>query len=109
MPTPFESYVETTSISRPFHYAVRSKSIHKGHELNLASKFTAKAISGRVQLARYMRAPIALRYGVSGPTSSPFSSFGLNGSFSILSVLPTIGVLKGVALSMWNLFNTLSV
>ncbi|KAL6557351.1 hypothetical protein OROMI_017701 [Orobanche minor] len=80
-----------------------------GHELNLASKFTAKAISDRVQLARYMRAPIALRCGISGPTSSSFSSFDLNGSFSTLSVLPTIGVLKGVALSMWNLFNTLSV
>ncbi|KAL6530255.1 hypothetical protein OROHE_014608 [Orobanche hederae] len=88
--------------------AERTDVFHR-HELNLASKFTAKAISGRVQLARYMRVPIALRYGISGPTSSSFSSFGLNGSFSILSVLPTIGVLKGVALSMWNIFNTLSV
>jgi len=31
-----------------------------GHELNLANKFIAKVISGLVQLARYMSAPIAL-------------------------------------------------
>ncbi|KAL6562829.1 hypothetical protein OROHE_005416 [Orobanche hederae] len=36
--------------------------VRAGHKLNLASKFTAKAILGRVQLARYMRAPIALSF-----------------------------------------------
>ncbi|KAL3627706.1 hypothetical protein CASFOL_029069 [Castilleja foliolosa] len=61
-------------------------------------KFTAKAISGLVQLARYIKAPIALRYGTSVPRSSSFSSLGRNGSFSILRVLPIIGVLKGFAL-----------
>ncbi len=44
-----------------------------GDELNLANRLTAKAISGRVQLARYIRAPIALRYGTSGPTISSLS------------------------------------
>ena len=43
-----------------------------GDELNLANKFTAKEMSGLVQLVRYIRAPIALRYGTSGPRTSYF-------------------------------------
>ncbi|KAK9115980.1 hypothetical protein Sjap_014927 [Stephania japonica] len=39
-------------------------------ELYLASRLTAKAISGLVQFARYISAPIALKYGTSGPISS---------------------------------------
>ena len=44
-----------------------------GQELNLANKFTAKAISGLVLFARYISAPMALRYGTSRPKNS--SSF----------------------------------
>ena len=45
-----------------------------GVELYLANKLIEKAISRRVQLARYISAPIASRYGTSGPSaSSPFS------------------------------------
>ena len=39
-------------------------------ELNLANRLVGNTISGRVQLARYIRAPIALRYGTSGPRTS---------------------------------------
>ena len=39
----------------------------------LANKLTKKAMSELVQLARYISAPIALRYGTSGPSNS--SSF----------------------------------
>lgn len=35
-------------------------------ELNLANKFTQKAISGLVLFVRYINAPMALRYGTSG-------------------------------------------
>ena len=52
-----------------------------GDELNLANKLVANAISGQVQLARYIRAPIALRYGTSGPRTSSLSSRGRNGFF----------------------------
>ncbi|KAK9114389.1 hypothetical protein Syun_021186 [Stephania yunnanensis] len=41
-----------------------------GEELYLASRLTAKAMSGLVQFARYISAPIALKYGTSGPSSS---------------------------------------
>jgi hypothetical protein len=47
-----------------------------GDALYLASKFTAKAISGLVLFARYISAPIALRYGYSGPKISSPSSRG---------------------------------
>ena len=39
-------------------------------------------MSGRVQLTRYISAPIALRYGTSRPSNSSFFSQGRNGSFS---------------------------
>jgi hypothetical protein len=43
-----------------------------GVALNLANKFIAKAISDLVLFARYISAPITLRYGYSEPnTSSP--------------------------------------
>ncbi|GKD26690.1 hypothetical protein Tco_1232904, partial [Tanacetum coccineum] len=61
-----------------------------GDELNLANKLTAKEMSGLVQFARYIRAPITLRYGTSGPRTSSSSSQGRNGSLSTLSDLPTI-------------------
>ena len=44
-----------------------------GAELYLANKMTEKTMFGRIQLARYISAPIALRYGTSGPSN--FSSF----------------------------------
>ena len=63
-------------------------------ELNLANRLTAKAISGQVQYARYIRAPIALRYGTYRPTISSLFSQGRKRSFSTLSDLTTIEVLK---------------
>ena len=52
-----------------------------GVELYLANKLIEKAISGRVQLARYINAPMTLRYGTSGPSKfSPFLQ-GRNESF----------------------------
>jgi hypothetical protein len=53
-----------------------------GAELYLANKLTENAISGRVQFARYIKAPIALRYGTSGPRISSSFSRGRNGLFS---------------------------
>ena len=42
-------------------------------ELYLANKLTERAMFEYVQLARYISAPIALRYGTSGPiTLHPF-------------------------------------
>jgi len=55
-----------------------------GDELNLAKRLIANDISGLVQFARYIRAPIALRYGTSGPSISSFSSCGWKGSVLIL-------------------------
>ena len=66
-------------------------------------------MSGLVQLARYIRAPMALRYGNSESRISSFSSQGRNGSVSILSDLTTIGVLKGFALSILKRFKIFSV
>ena len=50
-------------------------------ELYLANKFPAKDISGLVQFARYISAPITLRYGTSGPKISSSSSGGQKGFF----------------------------
>ena len=52
----------------PFQY------LRIGAELYIASKLTRNAMSGRVQFVRYIRAPIALRYGTSGPRVSSSSS-----------------------------------
>ena len=42
-------------------------------ELYITNKLTEKAMFGRIQLVRYISAPIALRYGTSGPsTLHPF-------------------------------------
>ncbi|KAL4577145.1 hypothetical protein LXL04_013248 [Taraxacum kok-saghyz] len=79
-----------------------------GDELNLANKFTAKEMSGLVQLVRYISAPIALRYGTSGPRTSSFSSQGRYGYLSIFNDLTTIGVLKELALFILKRFKTLS-
>jgi hypothetical protein len=38
-----------------------------GAALYLANKFTAIAISSRVQFTRFISAPMALRYGTLGP------------------------------------------
>ena len=55
---------------------------------------------GRVQLARYISAPIALRYGTSGPSNSSFFLQGQNGSFFTSSDQTTLGELKGCTLSI---------
>ena len=47
-----------------------------GAELYLASKLIENAMSSLVQFARYISAPIALRYGTFGPSNSSFSSLG---------------------------------
>jgi hypothetical protein len=69
-------------------------------------KFTAKAVSGLVLFARYISAPIALRYGYSGPKVSSPSSHGRKGSLSLSRVRTIIGALDGYALSILNLLNT---
>ena len=71
-----------------------------GAELYLANKLTEKAMSGHVQLARYISAPIAPRYGTSGPSNSSFFSQGRNWSFFTSSDQTTIGELKECALSI---------
>ena len=77
-----------------------------GAELYLANKLTEKAMSGRVQLARYISAPIAPRYGTLGPSaSSPFSQ-GRNESFFTSSDQTIIGELKGCTLSIYKCFKT---
>ena len=39
--------------------------------LSLANKLTANTMSGLVQFAKYIIAPIATKYGVLGPNISP--------------------------------------
>src|SRR4051812_25869450 len=68
----------------------------------LASKLTANAMSGLVHFAGYISAPMALRYGNSGPNISSSSPLGLNGSLSLSRDLTTIGVFDGYALSILN-------
>ena len=71
-------------------------------ELCLANKLTENAMSGRVQLARYINAPMALRYGTSGPSNSSPLSLRRNGSFFSSNERTTMGVLTGYALSIIN-------
>jgi hypothetical protein len=66
-----------------------------GATLNLASKFTTKAIKGFVLFARYISAPIAVRYDYSEPNTSSPSWRGRNGSESFSKALTTMGVLDG--------------
>ena len=66
----------------------------------LANKLTEKAMSGRVKFARYISAPIALRYGTSRLSNSSFSSLGRNGSLVTSSNLTTMGELRGCDLSI---------
>ena len=44
-----------------------------GDELNLTNRLVANAISDVVQLAKYIKAPIALRYDTSGLKTSSLS------------------------------------
>jgi hypothetical protein len=69
-----------------------------GAALYLASKFTAKAISGLVRFARYMSDPMTLRYGTSYSKTFLSSLLSLNGSFSSSSDLTTIEIFKGTSL-----------
>ncbi|KAL0413108.1 UNVERIFIED_CONTAM: hypothetical protein Sradi_1512500 [Sesamum radiatum] len=72
------------------------QSLFVGVELYLASRLTEKAISGRVLFERYISAPIALRYGTSGPKISSLCAGGRNGSLLTSSDRTTIGVLNGL-------------
>ena len=63
-------------------------------ELYLADKLTEKTMSRCVQLARYISAPITLRYGTSGLSNSSLFSQGRNESFFTSSDQKTIGELK---------------
>ena len=47
-----------------------------GVELYLASKLIENAMFGLVQFARYISAPITLRYDIFGLSNSSFSSLG---------------------------------
>ena len=71
-----------------------------GVELYLANKLTEKAMFGRVQLARYISAPMVLRYGTSGPSNYSSFSQGQNESFFTSNDPTTIGELKECVLSM---------
>ena len=71
-----------------------------GEELYLANKFIENATSGLVLLARYISAPIALRYGTFGLRSSSLSSQGRNIFFLISSEQTCIGIFNGRALSI---------
>ena len=64
---------------------------------------------GRIQFARYISAPIALRYDTSVPRNSSSFSQGKNGSFFTSSDQTTVGELKGCALSIKTLQNFLNV
>jgi hypothetical protein len=64
---------------------------------NLTSKLTAKAILGLVLFARYISAPMTLRYGYSEPNTSCPSWHDQNGSDSFSKALTTIGVLEEYA------------
>jgi hypothetical protein len=77
-----------------------------GAELYLANKLTENDMSGLVLLARYINAPIALKYGTSGPRIYSLSSFGRKQSFFISRDRTTIGELNECALSMLNRFRT---
>ena len=71
-----------------------------GEELYLSRKFIEYVISRHVLLARCNSAPIALRYGTSGPNDFSLSSRGLKKSFFTSSNRTTIGVLNGHVLSI---------
>lgn len=79
-----------------------------GSVLYFASRFTVNAMSGLVQFAKYMSAPIALKYENSGPRTSTPSSLGLYRSLSYCKDLSTIGTFEGYAFSKPNLSNNLS-
>jgi hypothetical protein len=66
-----------------------------GAALYLVSKFTAKAISDLILLARYISAPMTLRYGYLEPNTSSPSWCGRNESISFSKALTTMGVLDG--------------
>ena len=70
----------------------------------MTNKLTKKAIFGRLQLARYISAQIALRYGTLGLSNfSPFSQ-GRNGSFFTSSDRTTIRELNECVLSILKRF-----
>ena len=80
------------------------KCLRVGAELYLANKLREKAIYGRVQLARYISAPMTLRYDTSRPSNSSLFSQGRIQSFFTSSERITIGELKGCALSISKRF-----
>jgi hypothetical protein len=76
-----------------------------GAALYPVSKFTAKAISGLVLLARYISALMALRYGYLEPNTSSPAWRGRNGLVSVSKALTTMRVLDEYALSILNFSN----
>jgi hypothetical protein len=64
-----------------------------GDALNLASKFTAKAISSLVLFSRYIGAPVAHGYRYSDPNTFSPSSYDQNGSISFSKAFTTRRVL----------------
>ena len=81
-------------------YLMLIQCLRVGEELYLTSKFTKNAILGCVLLAKYISAPITLRYDNSGLSNSSLSSRGLKGSFFTSSDRTTIGVRNGYVLSI---------
>jgi hypothetical protein len=66
-----------------------------GVKLYLANKLTAKAISSLEQFARYISAPVALRYGTFKPRISSSFSSGRKRSLFVSNDQTIIRVLKG--------------
>ena len=71
-----------------------------GFALNIANKLTENAMSGLVQFAKYINAPIVAIYKVSGPKHFFPLSHGLNSSFFRSNDLTTIRELSGCAASI---------
>jgi hypothetical protein len=72
--------------------------------LCLARQFTTNAMSGLLLFARYIKAPMTLRYGYSAPKTSFY--LNLNRSVSFSKARTTMGVLRGYVFSILNFFNT---
>ena len=64
-----------------------------GSDVYLASALVAKAISGREQFARYIRAPMASLYGYLESRTFSLSRLGPIMSLAGFNVLTTMGVL----------------
>ena len=97
-------------VPRRYHniYLISFQCLLVGIELYIANKLIENAMFGRVQFARYISAPIALRYGTSRPSNSSFF-LGRNESLFTSSERTTIGELVRCDLYIYNRFNTFSI